>query len=901
MYRNKVANSVRWALLAGAATTAFAMPAAFAADEGAEDVERIEVTGSRIKRTDLEGASPVVVISSEDIEAGGYNSVQEVLGSLTQNSGGSLSTQEIHGFTPAASGVNLRGAGLGRVLILIDGKRVPKYPFGAGGTDNFIDTANMPLGAIERIDVLTSGASAIYGSDAMGGVINIILKKDFEGVATKVRASDTDAGGKEQFQASLLVGAASDKGNVTFFLEHDNKSRLKASERDNFDVGTDLAFNHPFSSFSSYGISLRNAGSTVLQTLSPEECEERGLQFWDYGRSNVGGVCGFDRTSMRDLYPASERTSAMVKFNYNLSDDHELYGRLDWTNASSTTRIEPMPVNDYTYVVAGDEVTISSDLSGESKTFDKATAFGGDFASLGDGEYFYTRRMMEFGHRRADFTTNNFSFVSGVQGLLTEDIDYDFSWQFSRQKIDERNSGYASAGLYFEYLTSGENGRSQFDVMTAEEVAQAAYKPFRAGESSLTGFSFDISGLLFDLPAGEVGFAAGAEYYREWFSDESDSESAKNNILSTGGASGSGARDQKAIYAEVEIPVLENLTFNVAGRYDDYSDFGGEFSPQLTLSYRPIDDLLLRALWTETFRAPDMMRVYGDPSLGFSQVTDPFACTQIGGTVGDPDGDPVCSGEHYVEVLTGPNPDLDPEVGENWNIGAVYTLATDIGEFDFSIDYWEMEIEDIVNDLATQTILTNFETYNELIERDAIGQAVRVNNTAQNVSFRETAGIDLTVGYRKGTDLGDFSVNVTGSYLDKWDEQFDVNSDVVDQLSTTNVPEWKINTNLGWSYDKFAANILIRYTDEMNGVNASDFEDVSHEDFPFSRKIDSYTLVNLSMNYYATENLSFQIGVNNVFDEGPNVDYTDFGWPHYPREYTDPTGREYYGVVEYQF
>ncbi|AVV82365.1 TonB-dependent receptor plug domain-containing protein [Shewanella putrefaciens] len=172
-----VARSVRFSLLT--LVTASVSPFVFAADTPAinEKVERIEVTGSRIKRTDLENASPVVVVSAADIEKGGFNSVQDVLGNLSQNSGGSMTQQEVHGFTPAASAVNLRGVGAGRVLTLINGKRVPKYPFGAGGTDSFVDTANIPLGAIERIEILTTGASAIYGSDAMGGVINIILKK----------------------------------------------------------------------------------------------------------------------------------------------------------------------------------------------------------------------------------------------------------------------------------------------------------------------------------------------------------------------------------------------------------------------------------------------------------------------------------------------------------------------------------------------------------------------------------------------------------------------------------------------------------------------------------------------------------------------------------------------------
>ncbi|WP_186763548.1 TonB-dependent receptor plug domain-containing protein [Shewanella algae] len=233
-----VAKAIRFSLFAFVSTSIPTM--VYAADDAqaTEQVERIEVTGSRIKRTDMENASPVVVMSAADIEKGGFNSVQDVLGNLSQNSGGSMTQQEVHGFTPAASSVNLRGVGAGRVLTLINGKRVPKYPFGAGGTDSFVDTANIPLGAIERIEILTTGASAIYGSDAMGGVINIILKKDVEQTTFKYRFSDTDEGGLRNNQFSFMTGVSSDTANLTFFAEYEDRTALKGTDRPEW--GTDI-------------------------------------------------------------------------------------------------------------------------------------------------------------------------------------------------------------------------------------------------------------------------------------------------------------------------------------------------------------------------------------------------------------------------------------------------------------------------------------------------------------------------------------------------------------------------------------------------------------------------------------------------------------------------------------
>ena len=276
----------------------------------AEDamMEEIVVTGSRIKRIDQESVNPLVTITAEDITDVGYNSLQDVLGALTQNSGGSLDQQQTFGFTPAASAVDLRGVGIGRTLTLIDGKRAPKYPIGAGGTDNFTDTANIPLAGIERIEVLTTGASAIYGSDAMGGVVNIITKSNFNGVSLTGRVSDTDDGGYGQQNLSLMIGTGDEDRNIMFLVEYENWERLKANQRNNFnDLGSDLAFGG-LGSYSSYGISMLSFTHAFPRvTLQDPECSDRGLQRWENN-----DICGFNRSDRRDLMPKRDRASIMI-------------------------------------------------------------------------------------------------------------------------------------------------------------------------------------------------------------------------------------------------------------------------------------------------------------------------------------------------------------------------------------------------------------------------------------------------------------------------------------------------------------------------------------------------------------------------------------------------------------
>jgi len=881
-----------WALVWALVVTA--LPNVSFAEEGM--MEEIVVTGSRIKRIDAEQTNPVVTITAEDITDVGYNSLQDVLGALTQNSGGVLDQQQTFGFTPAASAVDLRGVGIGRTLTLIDGKRAPKYPIGVSGTDNFTDTANIPLAAIERVEILTTGASAIYGSDAMGGVVNIITKEHFNGVNLSGRYADTDKGGMQQGNINVTIGAGDEDRNIMFLVEHENWERLKANQRNGFnDLGSDRAFGG-LGSYSSYGISLRDFSGAILDTLQDPECTDRGLQRWDAPND----ICGFNRSNRRDLMPKRERTSVMTKWNYAFNDMVEFYGRLDYTRSETDIAIEPMPVDEYSFFVDLDEnfdddigfVTALSDRSGATARFSKIGSFGGDFDDKDQGGYYYTRRMIEFGNREQFTEVDNYALLSGLRGDVNN-WSWDVDYSFMRTNYADTLGGYASADSYFQFLTSGASGRSSFDTMTEAETDAARYTPFTRAESSISQISFNVTTpSLFELPAGGVGFAAGLESAREWFVNTSDTESLKGNILATGGSSGQGARDYTALYTEFLFPVIDSIEVQFALRYDDYSDFGDNVAPLIGGTWRPMDSLMLRASWGETFRAPDMQRVYGDPTEAFDQVTDPVGCEAAGGTIGDESIAP-CRGETFVEVAVGPNSELDAEKGENWNVGAVFQMAG----FDASIDWWNVEIKDIVNDLDAQTIVNNPDTYENLIERNPVSQeAERVNAVAQNLTFQETQGIDLNLGYRLetgGAGLWDFRIRST--YMLKWDEQFDSLSAVEDVMEDSRVPEWRTQFTTGWTMGQWGATLWINYIDSMNGLNNELYEPGDPDNPKLT--IPSWTTANLS-GYWTNDNWRVQLGVNNLANEGPKADETD-SWPFYPQEYHNAIGRQYYLRVDF--
>ncbi|MFV8818983.1 TonB-dependent receptor [Haliea sp. E17] len=884
----------------GLGAAAFLPQLAFAQGNAAEEqVEEVVVTGSRIARDQFTGPTPVVSVDSEAIKSQGFTSTQDILNSLTQNTGGSLTQQETFGFTPAASGIDLRGAGLGRSLTLIDGLRVPSYPVGAGGTITFTDTANIPIGAIERVEVLTSGASAIYGADAMGGVINIIMKDDFEGVEFSVRASDTDEGGRATQTASMIAGTTSDKSSTMFFIEYENKEDLFANQRKNFDIGDDFAFDNQWGSYSSYGAALRSFSGLPVKTLSPEECTARGMQPWDIIPGT--NICGFNRTNYRHLFPEQDRLSTMLRNRFDFTDDISLKTTLNYTRSNVHKEIEAMPIDEYTFYVENGMVEAISDRSGSNAFLDQATAFDGDFADLPDGGYYYTRRAIEYGPRTEDYKTDNFRFATELDGKLFDDHDWQLGWNWGRQAVDTNSPGYASAESFFRYIigeTNGANGNSLLKPISASDLAATRYNPTANDESTLTGAYLSFQGDIAEAPAGTVKYAAGIETYKEYFTRDADEASKNNEILSTGASGGAGTRTWDSAYGEILIPVFDSVEVTGAVRYDDYSDFGDSTVFQFAVEWRPIDPLLLRASWGETFRAPDLARVYGDPVFGFQQITDPQGCAAAGGSIGPGSSIAACNGELYIDSNSGANPDLDAETGESWNVGAVFEFEF-AGDWQFSADWWHINIDDIVNEIDAQTIANDPDTYGNLITRNPTTGFIEViNATAQNLSFLESEGIDFALSYSIDTAIGQWVFKTNSTYMLTYDDQFTADDPVVDYLEEGSIPEWKANFTVNWYMDSFYATAFVTYLGEMEGINARFFDP---GDIIGGETVDDQWRFNLSGGWDITDNWSVQLGVNNVTDEGPNEDPTETGWPEYNQSYYDALGREYYGRITLRF
>ena len=696
-------------------------------------------------------------------------------------------------------------------------------------------------------------------------------------------------------QVSISMGTSNDRGNVSDFLEFSSNEQLKANERANFGIDTDKVPHSPFSRYSSYGarIAPLTTGAGGQRVLSEAECNARGL-FYDTANSR----CGYDRSKQRDLGPESNRFTNTTVFNYELMEDLTLVGRVDFSKSKSITRIEPTATDGVRVTVAGNGLDVNA--YGLTKHYDdKSKALGGDFANATDGTYAYIRRLNGLGQREGETNGENYYGSLGLEGIIDDDYSWDVSSNYGKSYVDVYNHGYTTNQKVYDYVTSGENGQSLLDDIPDDALNTMSYSPYSRATSSLLNFQANITGPAFELfNEQQADFALGAEWSKQDYTADSDSESMAGNVVGTGGSSGQGERRFWATYGELKIPVIDELTFDLATRYDRYSDFGGNLTPSIAVEYRPTDEWLLRGSWNRVFRAPDMQRVYGDPTEGFSTVVDFKRCEELGGIPNQPSTDPVTNevcNELHIDSTTGANPDLKPEKGYTANLGAVYGGD----QLSASMDLWQWKLDDMVNQVSAARQAREYDTYANTIIRDANGTITHIQSTALNLSFAEVRGLDGELGYNFDlNELGELKLIGRSTYLLKSESQLDSASPVDDDIDDGGLPKLKGNVVATWNYDNFSTTLGGYYTGRHHGINYKSFKEAAEEEGTAFNESDyevgSYLRWNLTGTYHVTDDVEFQTGILNLFDKGPNFDPTDSSWPHYERSLFNARGREWF-------
>lgn len=861
----------------------WAIPVALAQQAAPADkpLEEIYVTGSRIARSsDLDSPSPVVTFDSAEMAKTGYTNLQQLLANQPFAGAGTFSTRGNNQDSTAngASAISLRGLGADATLVLVNGRRVAIGAFAESITTNFVDINTIPLAAIERLEVLKDGASAVYGSDAVAGVINVVLKKNFQGLEISGNFGATTESGYSEQSGSLIWGFGDDDSNVTMIFDYFTNGTLKNKERGSLGTanqesrgGLDQRSSRGFpGAFIVTAPDPANPGETLTgprvdPTCPPADTGSNAC-FYDYGPWNL-------------LIPEAERSGVMLLAHQGLGAGVELFTEIGMQHNTSIAQGAPTPLDQ----TAG--LTVPVDHPNNP---------------FSDAESIVIRRFrtVDAGARQWSIETDNLRGVLGLRGTFN-DWNWEVAAQRARSETEQtgsRKQGWIRTDYLQREIDAGRYNPFGTTFNSPDVIDSIATSLVRQGTSQLTAYDAQIDGMVFDLPAGKVGMAAGLEYRDESIKDVPDEQFRRGLIFGTEAVAAAASRESWAGYVEFSVPVVENLELGAALRYDHYSDFGDTVNPKLSLRWTPIDSVAMRASWGTGFRAPSLAQIGLGPSQDSSFFLDAPGCAVNAA---------YCDNTDYTVTYTG-NPDLQAEESESYNLGVSWQPTDSL---QFAIDYWDITQDNKIDKALPAPIVANLCTTQDStvcdradpLPGDSLGELENVNATFSNVGEQHVNGVD--VGAYTSWDIGSGMLGVTLDYtrtlqferaLPTADGSTFKSRDVAGKYE---YPEDRFVLTGDWGMENWGLNAAIYYTGSFADVNGTP------DYFDSTRNVKSWTTLNLQARYTGVEGLTLAIGLDNAFDEDPPfaIGDGDTDLYGYVSGVHDPRGQFLYGKVSYRF
>ncbi|MFP3243295.1 MAG: TonB-dependent receptor [Paraburkholderia sp.] len=661
---------------AAAAPAAASGTAAATNDKNVKQLKTFQVTGSLIRQADKTGFNQVQVISNKDIQSSGQQSVADYMRNISANSANSWGEANADSFAAGGSGIALRGLSEKYTLVLVDGQRAAPFAFAVNGTDQFFDLNTLPLSAIDRIEVVKTGAVSQYGSDAIAGVVNIITKHDFQGLQLDGSYGGATQGGSGTTKFSVLGGfgnLASDGYNITATASVYKDNGFTLADRDTTE-------NQDFTG-RAYGGNVQtptyflnpNTGVATVPgncngTVAPYTGSLTALQT---GAVTGGNVCLKNTAEDYSLGPMTERYNVKVHGDFKINDQTTAYADLWESNNKTTTSDGPVPI-------------------GNSLQYNAATQTISPYSAIvpANNPYNTTGAAQElFGYLPSTYnsvTNSNFwRAAMGVKGTFSvgkEDWDWNTAYTHSMSTVSNTLNGVVNVNGLNNALN---NGTYNFVNQTAapgvlNSILQSADN---LGISKLDALDATLSTPnLFHLPTGDVGFGLGAQFLHESELIEEGAAYTSGAVLAPNLQEVNGERNVAAVYYQVDIPLINKmLTFSQSGRYDHYSDFGGAFSPRFALRFQPVQQLTTYASYTRGFRAPEFLENTNSSNLGLQ-----------------PDG----PGGLPENTITRGNPELQPERTKNYNIGFELspTRTTDVG-----FDWYKIHVDKAIGTQQVQS------------------------------------------------------------------------------------------------------------------------------------------------------------------------------------------------------
>ena len=930
MFTNsKLAKSVKLACAFGAASAALLTANMAVAQEDAtaaaeQDVEKISVTGSRIRKVEFASNAPITTVGEEQFDLTATVNTESLLNTLPQVIPGLDRSSNNPGNGTAS--VDLRGLGENRTLVLIDGKRA--VPTNSDGT---VDINTIPTALIKNVEVLTGGASAVYGSDAVAGVVNFILKDDFEGVETSVGYEVTEQGDAGIWNADFTVGGnfADGKGNVVFNMSYTDREDLFQGDRD-FST---------FAQFEDGAGGLFNGGSSLVpgtRVNNPIFDGSPGIFNTDGSIREFGNDDLYNFAPVNYIQVPQERHQITALGTYDLTDNMEIYGRAMFTDSRVPQQLAATPI------LEESEFTLDGNpfITPEAQQF-LSDALGNGVDTDGDGiddtaTGELRRRMLEVGPRISDDSFQSYQFQIGTRGFFGDSSwSYDVYYQTGRVSNSTAQEGNVNRERFRQALllaTDEDTGEVLLDADGNPSCANpaasgglsgcvpmnlfgegnispeaAAYVATRVNSDAVFDqkiFGASLAGDTdgwFELPGGPIGIAFGYEHRDENFSFDPSQDLAAGTIAGFNGAAPlSGAYTVSEVFGELYLPILmgeefaEVLDLELAYRSADYSTVGTVSSYKIAGSWAPVDTFRIRAGFNTANRAPNIFELFGPQNEGFPSAQDPCSasgsvdaqtdairaiCEATGVPADNVFSSIVDPASGQVRTVSGGNPELQEEEAETLTVGFVYDVTDEIS---FSLDYFDITIENAVGSFGggTSNILSVCydpndprggagSVYCDTVNRRSTGAIDFVLGAAQNVAEETLKGVDFIGSYTTEVADGQLSLDFLATYTSESDFIPGPGEAAIEcagkfgNVCDQPIPEYKHRATVKYSSDDYTVQLLWRYVGEVEDDDASTTYAVE--------ELSAASYFDASGTYYINDNYRVTAGIDNLLDKEPPI------------------------------
>ena len=889
-----------------------------AADE--EEIETVTVTGSRILYSPTDGPQPLTVVTREDIENSGLLSVGDLIQRLPVQGSGINRTYNNGG--DGSVRVELRALGSARTLVLVNGKR---WVASGEGANASIDLNTIPMASIERVEVLKDGASAVYGSDAIAGVVNIILRQNYEGIEFSHQSGNFSAEGGGSEQTWSVIGGG-------------------AAERARFTAGASLTTIDALSNADRAETAARPANGGSAGT--PQGRFGYGGVVGDFGNFTlIEGQAGTDPGHFREwvdpddrfnynpdnyIQTPSERRNIFLNVAYDLTDQIAFLFDAQYQNRLSDQLLAPTPLfwgfgadegidatnihNPFGMTFCGFSGT--NNLGVDCTTLEEPFAFG-----------WFGRRMVEAGNRNFLQDIETFRSGFGLEGVFDDKWNWQVYWSWAQNKSSSTTEGllntdairkalgpadgcvapcvplnvFGGQGTDAQYLGDGRWGGS--GSITQEMLNYVSFTAHDTGGNDMRNLTAQVTGTLMDLPAGSVGVAVGYE------TREESGFTSPDALIVTGATSGNasqptdGSYDVTEFFAEIGIPLIsgeilaESLDLNIALRHSDYSTFGRTTNGKYNIMWRPYSSLLVRVTASDGFRAPSIPGLFFGQSDSYPELQDPCDVNSLNFTGnaetgeqtnaqcrqdGVPDG--FTQPNTQIRITVGGNPDLQPEESKNFSFGVVYQPEWTDG-FQVEADLFDIEITETISAIGAQNILeqcySDTPQYCEHLDRGAGGFVTDLRNLGLNVGKLEVSGLDIALSWDGiDTDWGAFDLGWDITRYDTWDSTDAIGTRFIDVgyvfgSARSNNADMRSTAHVSWTRGPWSGRWALQFINEAKGVantSPSYDSDGNYDPGDEVRVLDATMYHDVVGSYiweHDTFNVTFAGGVDNLLDQDP--------------------------------